>query len=50
MNTVWILVGLGVVGAIVTLVTSRHRRDRLADLGTVSDQWMAEQRLGQHDR
>jgi hypothetical protein len=29
------------------LATSRLRRAQVQDLGSVSDQWMAEQRLGQ---
>ena len=50
MNIVWIVVGLGIAGAIIAFITSWHRRDRQADLGAVSHQWVAEQRLGQpHD-
>jgi hypothetical protein len=43
----WIVVGLVVAGAIIAFATSWRRRDRLDDLGAVSHQWMAEQRLGQ---
>jgi hypothetical protein len=46
-TTVWIVVGLGVAGAIAALVTSLRRRDPFDDLGAVSHQWIAEQRLGQ---
>ena len=47
MNTVWIVVGLGVAGAIIiALITLWHRRDQQSDLGSVSNQWVAEQRLG----
>ena len=45
--TVWIVVGLGVASALVALVVSRRRRDPFDDLGAVSHQWIAEQRLGQ---
>jgi hypothetical protein len=36
-----------VVGAVVALFTSWRRRDQFDDLGAVSNQWIAEQRLGQ---
>jgi len=49
-NPGWIVLAVAVAAAIVMLVTSRLRRDRVVDLGSVSHQWMAEQRLGQgHD-
>ncbi len=35
----------------VVIVLASRRRERGVDLGTVSHQWMAEQRIGQsHDR
>ena len=43
----WIVVGLGVLGAVMALVGSWRRRGRHADLGVVSSQWIAEQRLSQ---
>jgi hypothetical protein len=46
MNSVWVIAALGVAGAIVSLVVTRIRGDRLSDLGTVSSQWIAEHRLG----
>ena len=46
-NAVWILLAVGIAGAVVMLVTSWVRRDQYADLGTVSHQWIAEQRFGQ---
>jgi hypothetical protein len=50
MNTVWLVVGLGIVGAIIAFVRSWQRRDKHSDLGAVSSQWIAEQRQGQgHD-
>ena len=52
MNAGWIVLGIGVAVAIVMLATSWLRRyqDDL-DLGTVSHQWIAEQRPGQgHDQ
>jgi hypothetical protein len=46
----WVVVGAGVVGAIVALLVAWSRADRRADLGAVSSQWIAEHRLGQgHD-
>jgi hypothetical protein len=45
-NPNWIILAVGVAGAVVMPATSRLRRDRVVDLGTVSHQWMAEQRLG----
>jgi hypothetical protein len=48
MTVTWIVIGLGVVGALIALATSWKRRDRLADLGAVSHQWMAEHRQA-HD-
>ncbi len=45
--TVSILVVLGVAGAVGALLTSWRRRDEHADLGSVSSQWVAEQRLSQ---
>jgi hypothetical protein len=42
---------MGVAVAMLMLTTSWRRRDQEADLGSVSHQWMAEQRMGQrHDR
>ncbi len=46
MNMGWIVIGLGVVGAVVALVASWRGGDRSADLGAVSNQWIAEHRLG----
>jgi hypothetical protein len=44
MNTVWILVGLALAGVVLAIVTAWRRSDRLADLGAVSHQWIAEHR------
>jgi hypothetical protein len=46
-NAGWILLAVGITGAVVMLVTSWLRRGQYLDLGTVSHQWIAEQRLGQ---
>jgi hypothetical protein len=49
MNTVWMIVGLGVFGAIAAVVRWRGS-GRPADLGFVSQQWVAENRMSQqHD-
>jgi len=45
-----IVIGIGVAVAMVMLTTSLRRRDQALDLGSVSHQWIAEQRMGEgHD-
>jgi hypothetical protein len=45
-----VIVGLGASVAVAIAVVSWRRRQYVADLGTVSTQWMAEQRISaQHD-
>lgn len=46
MSTLWIVVGLAAVGAVIALVASWQRGGPHADLGTVSSQWISEHRLG----
>jgi len=49
-STGWIVLAIAVVVAGLTLATSWLRRDHDVDLGSVSDQWIAEHRTGQgHD-
>ena len=49
-TALWIVLLVGIVAGVLMLTTSWRRRDREVDLGTVSHQWMAEQRMGQgHD-
>jgi hypothetical protein len=44
------ILAVSIAAPVVMLATSRLRRAQVTDLGSVSDQWMAEQRLGQgHD-
>ena len=43
----WLIIGFGILGALVVLVGLSQRRGRRADLGFVSDQWVAEHRLSQ---
>jgi hypothetical protein len=45
-NAGWILLTIGLVGAVVMLAASWARRHHYADLGTLSHHWVAEQRLG----
>jgi len=50
MNVSWIIGGMGVAGAVLVLAKSWLRREHDVDLGSVSHQWIAEQRMGQgHD-
>ena len=46
MNTVWVVIGLGIAGALVALIASWSRGNHAADLGAVSQQWIAEHRIG----
>jgi len=46
MNTVWMIVGLGVFGA-VAVITRWRASGRQTDLGFVSQRWVAENRLTQ---
>ena len=44
--TVFILAGIGVLGALLAAVALWHRRAQPADLGSVSHTWIAELRAG----
>jgi hypothetical protein len=46
MNTIWILAGIGSVGAVFALVLSWQRHNKEQDMGAVSHQWIAEHRMG----
>lgn len=47
----WIVVGLGVAVVVFVLAATWRRRNQEPDLGSVSHQWIAEQRMGQsHER
>jgi hypothetical protein len=47
-NAAWIVLGIGGVAvAMLMLTTPWRRRDQQLDLGSVSQQWMAEQRMEQ---
>ena len=43
---IWILLALCMISAAVVFFTSKRRRMAEADLGEVSNQWIAEYRLG----
>jgi hypothetical protein len=45
-NTMWIVMGLSVAGAVVAALTTWHRGAHAVDLGAVSHQWISEHRLG----
>jgi hypothetical protein len=46
-TALWIVVGLAAAVAAATWLASWRRRSASADLGAVSSQWIAEQRLTQ---
>ena len=46
-NEAWILLGMAVAAGGVVLATTWLRRGERVDLGSVSHQWIAEQRTGQ---
>lgn len=49
--TLWIVLGLAAVGAVIALLASWQRGGGPgSDLGTVSSQWISEHRLGQESR
>lgn len=47
MNALWIVIGLGLVGALARTIGWSFRRHRPTDLGLVSHQWIAEHRISQ---
>jgi hypothetical protein len=44
--TAWIIFTLCIISGAIAFVTSKRRRTADADLGEVSNQWIAEYRLG----
>jgi hypothetical protein len=43
----WIVVGLGIIAAIIAVISAWQRRGgQRTDLGTVSHQWIMENRMG----
>jgi hypothetical protein len=46
LNVAWLVGGIALVGVVIALIVSWYERDRPTDLGTVSQQWVAEQRSG----
>ena len=46
MSTVLVIAGVGIAAAVVAFVTSWTRGGTTTDLGAVSNQWIAEHRLG----
>ena len=50
MNAGWVMIAVGCAVPLVLVAVSRLRAQQECDLGKVSDQWIAERRLGQgHD-
>jgi hypothetical protein len=48
LNLGWIVLGIGIAVALLAVALSRRRRDQDPDLGSVSSNWIAEQRTGQN--
>jgi hypothetical protein len=46
MSTVWVVVGLAIVGIVIAVISSWQRRSD-SDLGAVSTHWIAEHRADQ---
>lgn len=46
MDTVWIVVGLGLAIVVSAFLALWRRTDRLEEMGAVSHQWLAEHRHG----
>jgi len=46
MTSLFLIVGVGAAAVLVALLLRRGGRDTSPDLGTVSTNWLAEQRLG----
>ena len=49
MSAIWVVVGLGIVAAIVAVISLWQRGDQRTDMGAVSSQWISEHRLGQNN-
>jgi hypothetical protein len=45
-GTIWAVIALVIVGAVVAFVASRRRTEHPANLGVVSHQWLAEHKIG----
>jgi hypothetical protein len=48
-NILWIAIGAGVLAIVLVRLWAMHRAAGAPILGTVSDQWLAEQRLNRPD-
>jgi hypothetical protein len=46
-NMLWIAGGVGVIAALAAILRTWQRREHSDDMGSVSHQWISEQRLGQ---
>jgi len=47
MNILWIVIGIGIAGVVLTWMGRRHRAGPASDLGLVSDRWLSEHRLSE---
>ena len=50
MAAIWGAVGVAILAVVVMLWRARSSRSRPNDLGTVSDSWLAEQKMASRDR
>jgi hypothetical protein len=48
-NVLWGAIGAGIVVLVIARIWSRYHGSRDSSLGSVSDQWLAEQRLNRPD-
>jgi len=48
-SAVWLAMGVGVIGLAAAILMFARRHHQPADLGSVSDRWIAEQRVGKAD-
>lgn len=49
-TTAWVIGAIALASIAIVFARSWLRHDSLDDLGTVSHQWIAEQRMGPRDR
>jgi hypothetical protein len=48
-TTAWLTIGAGVVGVVMALLLFKRSSSGSVDVGSVSEQWMAQHRAGRGD-